>query len=179
MEDIMRLGVSSYSYNKSVEAGRLKFTDIPHVARETGFDELEFSAFLLPEGETPEGFAEKLRNECERAGIPVGNYTIGGDFLAGCDGDLAAEIERLKGEVDVARILGSPRMRHDATRGVPDSYPHYTGFDDVLPRIADGCRAVSEYAAELGIRTMMVEDIDIVKAHAFQALIKTCCQIFS
>jgi len=151
----MRLGVSSYSYSSAVKAGAIGFTDIPRLAREAGFDELEFSAFMLSDGETTAGMAETLRAECERVGMPVGNYTIAGDFLTGSDGDHEAEIERLKREVDVAVILGSPRMRHDATRGLPADAPTYVGFDDVLPRLAQGCRAVTEYAETHGVQTMM------------------------
>jgi len=151
----MRLGVSSYSYASAVKNGRIRFTDIPRLAKEAGFDELEFSAFMLSEGETTEGMARTLRDECERDGIPVGNYTIAGDFLTGSGGELSAEVERLKREVDVAVILGSPRMRHDATRGLSPDAPHYTGYDDVLSTLADGCRLVTEYAARHNIRTMM------------------------
>ena len=151
----MKLGVSSYSYTGAVKDGTIDFLEIPARAKETGFDEVEFSAFILPEGESTRDFAAKLKAKCLEAGIDIGNYTIGGDMLAGSGGDLAAEVERLKGEVDVAEILGSPRMRHDAARGVPEGSPHFVGFDDVLPRIADGCRAVAEYAAGKNIKTMV------------------------
>ena len=151
----MKLGVSSYSFTGAVRSGSMDFLDIPAKAAEIGFDELEFSGFIQPENVSTRDYAAQLAAACSKAGIPVGNYTIGGDFLVGSDGDLDAEIERLKEEVEVAAILGSPRMRHDAARGIPDTYPHYYGFDDVVARIADGCRAVSEYASTKGIRTMV------------------------
>ena len=151
----MKLGVSSYSFTGAVKSGQMKFLDIPAMAADIGFDEVEFSAFLLPDGETTSGFAEKVEKACRNAGIPIANYTIAGDLLGGSGGDLSAEIERLKGEVDVAAILGSPGMRHDAAWGIPAVYPRYTGFDDVLPRLAEGCRGVTEYAAERGIKTMV------------------------
>ena len=65
------------------------------------------------------GFAAELRAEAERVGIDIVNYTISADFLKGSQGNLQAEIERVKGEVDVAAILGVPGMRHDATFGWP------------------------------------------------------------
>lgn len=151
----MKIGVSSYSFSKLVHSGRMSQLDVISKAREMGFDVIEFSTFALPEGETPLTFAPKVREECERVGIEVANYTIAGDFISGCGGDLDAEIERLKEEVRVARILNSPGMRHDAAWGFPSGYKGVQSFDAVLPRLAKGCRAVTEYAAELGIKTMV------------------------
>ena len=151
----MKLGVSSYSYTGAVKSGKIRFLDIPAKASEMGFDVVEFFEFIMPDGEDTAGFAEKLAQECKNVGIIIGHYSVGADLLSGNGGDLDAEIERLKGEVEVASILGSPGMRHDATRGVPEGYPHYTGFDDVLPRLVEGCRRVTEYAESRGIKTMM------------------------
>jgi sugar phosphate isomerase/epimerase len=46
-------------------------------------------------------------------------------------------------------------MRHDAAWGFPSDYKGVQSFDAVLPRLAKGCRAVTEYAADLGIKTMV------------------------
>jgi len=151
----MKIGVSSYSYSRAVRDGRLGFLDIPAKAREQGFDVLEFSTFSLPAGETPLTFAPKVREACDKAGIPVANYTIGADFLRGSGGDWKAEAQRLQDEVRVARILGAPGMRHDATGGFPPGHRGPRGFDDALPVLAKGCRAVTEFAAEQGLRTMV------------------------
>ncbi len=120
-----------------------------------GFDVVEFSVLKLPAGETPLSFAPKLRELCDRAGIAAANYTIGADFLNGSKGDWKAEAERLKDEVRVAKILGAPGMRHDATYGYAPAHKGPRGFDDALPVLAKGCRAVTEFAADLGIRTMI------------------------
>lgn len=151
----MKIGVSSYSFSQAVRAGTLKFVDIPARAKEVGFDVLEFSTLMLPEGETALGFAPRLREAADKAGMPIVNYTIGADFINGSNGDWRKEVERLKDEVRVARILGAPGMRHDATRGFLPAHKGPRGFDDALPTLADGCRAVAEFAAGLGIRTMV------------------------
>ncbi len=151
----MQLGVSSYSYSQLVRSGAMRQDEVPAKAHEMGFEALEFSTIAVPEGETLPVFAEKLHAECLRVGIPIVNYTIGADFLQGSGGDLDAEIERVKGEVDVAAILGVPGMRHDATRGFPADTSGARGFADAVPRLAKGCRAVTEYAADKGIRTMI------------------------
>ncbi len=151
----MQIGVSSYSYSPLVKSGDMQQIDVPLKAKEMGFDVLEFSTISVPEGRTLEDFAAELRRACDSAGIPVANYTIGADFLNGSEGDLEAEIERVKGEVRIAEILGAPGMRHDASGGFPATHSAPRGFDDALPALAEGCRAVTEYAAEKGIKTMV------------------------
>jgi len=150
----VKLGVSSYSFSRLVRSGAMTQLEVIAKAKEMGFEVIEFSTFQLPEGETPLSFAPRVRAECERVGIPVANYTIGADFL-NAPGGWEAEAKRLEDEVRVAEILGSPGMRHDATRGFPPGYRGPKGFDDALPALAGGCRAVAEFAAQRGIRTMM------------------------
>lgn len=151
----MEIGISSYSFSPLVNSGSLRQIEVPQKAKEMGFDVIEFSSLAVPRGRSLEDFAEELGKECDRLDLPVTNYTIGADFLSGCNGDLDAEIERLKDEVQVARILGAPGMRHDASSGFSPHKKGARGFDKALPTLAKGCRAVTEYAAELGIKTMV------------------------
>jgi len=109
----------------------------------------------LPKGETPLSYAPKVKAECDRVGLTVANYTIFADFLNGSNGDIEKEIERLKEEVQVASILGSPGMRHDAAWGPDKNKQRVQSFDVLLPVLAQGCLAVTEYAASLGIKTMI------------------------
>ena len=148
----MQIGVSSYSYSQSP----LDLFSIIKQAKEMGFDVIEFAGFPnIPEGETALSFAPKVREMCEEVGIKVANYTIGADFINGSSGNLEAEIERVKDEVRVAKILGAPGMRHDATRGWPVGKKGARGFDQALPILVEGCRAITEFGAELGIKTMV------------------------
>ena len=64
-------------------------------------------------------------------------------------------IERLYGEVDMAVRLGSRSMRHDASGGYPAEQRSWRGFEQALPRLAEGCRKVTEYAVQQGVRTMV------------------------
>ena len=145
----MKIGVSAYSYMGSVRAGRMDFIDIPAQAKMMGFDVLEFADLAVPEGETEADFAGRLREACDRADIPVVNYAVTADLVHGHDGPPEKEIDRLAGELAVAKILGSPGMRHDATRRFDGT------FDQALPILADGCRKVAEIGASMGIRTMV------------------------
>ncbi|NLF93084.1 MAG: sugar phosphate isomerase/epimerase [Oligosphaeraceae bacterium] len=151
----MQIGVSSYSYSRLVRSGAMRQIEVIAKAKEMGFDAIEFSTISVPEGRTLPDFAAELKAEADKVGIPIVNYTIGADLLKGSDGNLEAEIQRLKGEVDIAAILGVPGMRHDATGGFPPGWQGPTSFEAALPRLAQGCRAVTEYAAGKGIRTMI------------------------
>lgn len=150
----MKIGVSSYSYSRLVSNGTMKQIDVIQAAKDAGFDVIEFSTINVPEGKTLPEFAAELRAESDRVGIPIANYTIGADFIGGSNGNLDAEIERVKGEVDVAAILGAPGMRHDITYSLKNDDPSLRTFEAALPRLAAGTRAVTEYAASKGIRTM-------------------------
>lgn len=151
----MKIGVSSYSFSKAVNSGVLTQFDVVSKAKEMGFEIIEFAGLIVPEGETAESYAERIKEECARVGIEMGNYTIGADFINGSDGNLEAEIDRLKGEVKIAKILGAPGMRHDATAGFKSGYVGPKSFEDALPILVKGCRAITEYAQDFGIRTMV------------------------
>jgi sugar phosphate isomerase/epimerase len=152
----MQLGVSSYSFNRLVTGGQMDSQlDVIAQTKALGFEVIEFSKFVLPDGETNLTFAPKVRAECDRVGLPVVNYTIAADFINGSGSDWQAEVERLKDEVRVAQILGAKGMRHDASWGLRPGHTGYRSFRQLLPKMVDGCRAVTEFAAELGIKTMV------------------------
>lgn len=151
----MKLGISSYSFSNLVNNGLMTQIDIVPKAKELGFDVLEFAGLVVPKGEAIEAFALKIKEECSRVGIEMGNYTIGADLINGSGGDFDKEIERLKGELRIAKMLGAPGMRHDATSGFKADYAGAKSFDAALPILIKGCRAVTEYASELGIKTMV------------------------
>lgn len=148
----MKYSVSIYSFMQYLREKRLTPLSCIGKAKEMGFDGIEFVDFVFPEEEKPETYAAKLREEADRVGIAVSNFAVGADFLNGSEGDLDAEVSRLKRMVDVAAILGCPTLRHDVTGG--PVHRTYQGYDTYLGRLAEGCRMVTEYAAERGIRTM-------------------------
>jgi sugar phosphate isomerase/epimerase len=78
---------------------------------------------------------------------------VGADFLNGSGGDPAKEAARLKEQVDIAKILGAPGMRHDVAWALKDTSRGRT-YREVIPHIAGSIREVTEYAAKLGIKTM-------------------------
>ena len=148
----MKTSVSSYSYGHYAGENELGILGIIDKTKELGFDGIEFAA--EDEWINNDETLKKMRERCEKNSLPVVNLAVGADFLYGSDGDLDREIERVCGLVDKAVILGALAMRHDATGGFSGDRKSAIGYDDALPRLVKGCRAVTEYAAERGVVTM-------------------------
>lgn len=147
----MKTSVSSYSYSSYMKNSGKNQLDLVPLAKEMGFDAIEFTDLRPSEGESQEYYARRIRAEADRVGIEISSYTIGADLLNA--DSLDEEVERLKGQVDVAAILGVKVMRHDATGGYKGAERTYKTFEDALPVLAEGCRRVTEYAATKGIQT--------------------------
>ena len=141
----MKIGVSSYSF-KNIS----QFDCIAHAAR-MGFDAIEFTDLKPPEGEDVISFAKKIKSEADRVGIVISNYAVSANFIWDTDEEFDAEIERIKKCVDIAEILGAKYFRHDAA----NKPGRYLTFDGALPVIVNGCREISDYAQEKGIKSMI------------------------
>ena len=149
----MKTCVSSYSFNRVLQSGEFDQLTLMKKVKEMGFDAIEFTDLAPPSGVSVEDFAKQIREESEKLSLPVANYTIGGEFL-NCE-SLDTEVERLQKCVDIAVILGAKGMRHDAAGGYRGSERSYKSFEQALGILVEGCRRVTDYAAEKGIVTMV------------------------
>lgn len=150
----MFLSVSSYSFHRMVENGACREIDLIPLARDLGFDGIEFAELHPDAGVDKAVYAARLREESEKCGLPIVAYAVGANLAQTEPDALECEVERLCGEVDTAALLGCRLMRHDAASGVADGDKSHIGFDGVLPALISGSRAVTEYAREKGVRTM-------------------------
>ena len=148
----MKFSVSTYSLSGLVDKNGVTEKDLIKIAKEIGFDGIEFAEIHTPDGKDKIEYAKELNEECKKVGITPVQYSIGADFL---NNDIEKEIERLKYEVDVACALGVTGMRHDGTSGFQGEDRKTKGFNEALPYLIKGCKAVTEYAKTKGIRTMM------------------------
>lgn len=167
----MHTAVSSYSFWKYLTNGSMDIFQVVKTAAEIGFEGMELCG--LGPSATPENsteLAKQIKDACAKAGLPIVSYTIGADFLNSSAGSAEAEAIRLREEVDIAVILGAPRMRHDATGGYRDRKNGLLDFIEALPIIANACREVTKYAADKGVKTMVenhgffMQDSDRVEA---------------
>lgn len=148
----MKISVTSYSFQQYLNAGKIDHLGMIDKAHELGLDGIEFTP--LP-GETFEErceLAKKLRERADELGMPIVSYTVNADLYKGSDEADKAEVERIKRQLDIAKILGVPVLRHDVCWSVPKTGA-VRSFDQMLPTIVKNAREITEYAASLGIRT--------------------------
>ncbi len=148
----MKFSVSLYSFYSAIQAGELTPVQCIAKAKELGFDAVEavdFVNFQCPEEQMPVE-AQSLKAEADKLGLEFSSLAVAADLLNGSGGDTAKEIQRVKKYVDLAVLLGAPRMRHDITKGTEPAQ----SYDSLLPRLADAVREITQYAAEKGVLTM-------------------------
>ena len=161
----MKISVSSYSFQQYIRAGEMTQFDCVAKAKELGFDGIEFIDLAGENLEEQKELAQKLREEADRVGIEINAYSINARLYKDTQEEMDAEVERLKGQLEVAKILGVPVMRHDVCWGLGKT-GNARSFDLMLPTIAENIRKVAEYAETLGIKTcsenhgMIVQDSD-------------------
>ena len=151
----MKIGVSSYSFSQLISGGKETQLSIIKIAKEMGFDGIEFTDLIVPDGKTEAEYAAEIKAECDKYNLPIISYTISANLLTFENGSNEAEIERVCRKVDIAAILGAPTLRHDAAWGMPDELKSHQGFENVLPILVDGIKKITEYAKTKNIATMV------------------------
>ena len=146
----MKISVSSYSFSQYIRAGKLTQLETVAKAKEIGFDAIEFTDIIAEDFEAQKVMAQKIHDEAERCGIEINAYTIGANLYNDDEALCEAEVERLKKQLEIAKILGVKVMRHDVCYKLTEKA---RSFDMMLPTIAKYVRKLTEYAATLGIRT--------------------------
>lgn len=149
----MKVSVSSYSFSRLIGNGTLTQLGCIAKAKEMGFDAIEIVDIIPHDGSSKKEYAQQLAQEARRVGLPISSFTFGADFIHGSQGNFEEEIKRVKGMIDLAEILGTKMVRHDATRGYSYGERGYRGFEQVLPLLARACKEVTLYAESKGIRT--------------------------
>lgn len=163
----MKIGVSSYSFQKKLKQGMNYFEACDH-AKRMGYDGIEFIDLDLNMGrgeETVEELAAHIRAHCDQLGLEIPAYTVGADFLNGRGGEAKDEPARVKKCVDVAEILGAKVVRHDAFWNTGA----HRNWRDAVEAIASAIYEVAEYAQGKGIKTcsenhgLIMQDSERVK----------------
>jgi len=158
----MKIAVSSYSFKAAMQDERMGLMDVIPKAKAFGFEGVEI-ADVGDLGHEIRARADDLRRQSIEYGLPICAYLTSADFI---ENGVDAEARRLRAEVETTVRLGASMMRHDACWSVDPSMR----FEDVLPELVDGYRRVTEFAAGLGVHTMIenhgffVQDSARVKA---------------
>ena len=149
----MKLGVSSNSFSSYQRTTGCDYVALCKKAKEMGFDGIELVDLSTEIGQrdTVEDVAKDIREASERLSLPVLAYTIGASLLRPTPEENESEMERLCGQIEIAKTLGAPVMRHDAALALRET-PGYTwerGVEEMAPYI----RTVTAYAETVGVRT--------------------------
>lgn len=145
----MKLGISTYSLVGALQSGELSPTGVLEEAARIGAEHVEIVPIGYSLDDNPE-LVESLRTRAGELGLELSNYAVGANFHDVSDEELEAELARLRKQVDIAHSLGIRKMRHDVARASDTSM---RAFMAALPRLADACRQIADYAAPLGITT--------------------------
>lgn len=144
----MKIGFSSYSFAGAMADGRLDLLGVLSWAAERDAAHIEISEAGLIEPLTVES-AAAVRAHAESLGLPILNYVVAADFR---QGDVAAEVQRVCGQVDIAAALGAKFFRHDVVEWAWRESSQ-AELESVLAAIVPACQQIADYAAGLGITT--------------------------
>ncbi|MGG1515344.1 sugar phosphate isomerase/epimerase family protein [Paenibacillus oryzisoli] len=145
----MKLGVSSYSLFQALKSGQMTIMDVIDWIADQGGEHVEIVPLGFDLIGSPE-LPEQIREKAASRGLDISNYAIGANFLTDTEEAYLQEIERVKKEVDIAARLGVKKMRHDVARSEDLSIRN---FNAVLPKLAEACRQIADYALQYGIVT--------------------------
>ncbi|QGQ98244.1 sugar phosphate isomerase/epimerase [Paenibacillus psychroresistens] len=145
----MKIGVSTYSLSRAIQSGEMSVIEAIAYIAEIGGEHVEIVPIGFNLTKNPELISE-IRQKAVESGIEISNYAIGAEFSGLTEEAFELEISRVKKEVDIAAQLGIKLMRHDVASTADISIQN---FNLQLPKLAEACRRVAEYAATFGITT--------------------------
>ena len=150
----MEISLSSYSLYHYMRLYKKDIFDAVDKAHEMGFPAMEFIEIPGTTYEEQAENAKKIREKLDGYNMKVTAFTICADFFLEGE-EFEEEFRRLKDQLEIAKILGAPLMRHDAVRknNMAGIDLPIRSFDLALPLMAENMRRVSEYAKTLGIKT--------------------------
>ncbi|GGD66188.1 sugar phosphate isomerase/epimerase family protein [Paenibacillus nasutitermitis] len=145
----MKLGLSSYSLSRAIAANELSLADAIAWVADHGGEHIEIVPIGFDLTDNPETI-NLIRKKTEEAGIEISNYAIGANFITEDEAAFENEISRVMKEVDIASALGVKLMRHDVASRNDTSMKQFLAD---LPKLAEACRRIADYAQPLGITT--------------------------
>jgi len=155
----MRLGVSTYSLDPIIAAGKMTLAGaLDWIARQGGeIAELVPFAYTFIKDETIDKDAIAIaRRSAKDAGVALANYSVLADLCQETAEAQRAEIARVKREIDVAAELGVPRMRHDVSAfRRPRGENGVAYFESLIGQMCDAAGELSDYAKSRGVVTMI------------------------
>ncbi|MEU8227763.1 sugar phosphate isomerase/epimerase [Kribbella sp. NPDC048915] len=142
----MKLGVSSYCFRQLMTSGEMDLIGVLDWVAASPAGHIEVAAM---DGEyylENEAVVRDAAKHSDEIGVPIVNYLVSGD-LRTAD---TQEIDRLRRQLDIAHAFGATVFRHDVA---PWAWREQDPgeFESTFAKVVEGCRAVADHAAGLGI----------------------------
>jgi sugar phosphate isomerase/epimerase len=156
----MKLGLSLYSLNREIEQKRLTLQTAIEWAAAQGAECVELVPFSYKFERDDGGIDYQTiaiaKNAAKDAGVELVNYSILADLISEENEAFEAEIKRVIKHVQIASELGLPRMRHDISsfRRTREELG-VAHFERLFPRMVEAASRIADYAATLGVTTML------------------------
>ncbi len=156
----MKFGFSSYSFNQRLSTGQLTVFEVLDWVADSEGEHLEFAAIYdgpdspVPSIESDPAFVDKVVKHAADRGVTLSNLAIGANFL-GDEAANAAEVERVKANIDLAERLGIKLLRHDVVRHAGLEGDDTPAFEEALPKIVKASKEIAQYAATKGVTTSL------------------------
>lgn len=148
----MKVGLCSYSLSRAIKAGEMDILQVIQWIADNGGEHVEIcpsNCFTLTKNDS---LIEAIVKKAKEVGIDISSYTISANFIQESDVAYETEIEHVIREVALANKLGAKLMRHDvANRPVEEATEEQ--FQKDLPKLANACRKIADYAKQFGITT--------------------------
>ena len=146
----MKIGVSSYSFNRYFRNGDMVLADMVRSASEIGFTGFEMLPWYFVDGESSPEKCRELKNMLADASLDFCCYTLATNFALPEGPDRQAVIDRVKLEIDMAVLMGVDTMRIESTFGPKEG--EEVELAEMLDRVIKGTKQVAQHALALGVR---------------------------
>lgn len=154
----MKIGLSSYSFRPLMLSGEMQIEGVFGWLAEHGGEHLEIAGLSVAPGGNDSGYelrrdtemVARIRSGMAQSGVPVSGLCIGASFIHQDAAGRRAQIDRVKGYVELCAELGARHLRTDV---VPWSYKG-TGtadFEAEFGGIAEACREIAAHAEAHGV----------------------------
>ncbi len=154
----MKIGVSSYSLARAIAAGEFDICGAIRWIAEEGGEHVELvpcGPFSIKDENDP--LIERIKVTAAECKVDLSSYTFGANFVTGANGEstpeeVAAEVERVKGQIRIAGALGVKFIRHDVGY-VSTDLCTCEYFEKAILKVVEPCREIADYAKTFGITT--------------------------
>ena len=154
----MKIGLSSYSLSGAMSRGEMDILQVIRWCAENGAEQIELVPLGGLEPSKDPSLCREIVRTAQDAGIELGNYSVGGNFMGDDEKTLRAELDRIKHEVDTAASMGIRNFRTDVAHfGGSFEQNTISSFRKLLPQLAAAAAAIADHAVQYGI-TVNIEN---------------------